>query len=105
MNSLLLALVTPLFANIEMCHTGSACTQCDDSSRVVFIANAQTQRVFVSASTSKDGEDALYLGDCNVKDANNWTCMSTVSKIEVVDGRIQVTQPGRDNPKREVCVR
>ena len=105
MKTLLLALVTPLLANIEMCQTGSACTQCDDSAQVVFIANAQTQRVFVSASTSKDSEDALYLDDCKVKDARNWTCMSSVSKIEVVDGRIQVTQPGRENPKREVCVR
>jgi hypothetical protein len=101
---LLLALVTPLFADIQMCQTGTACTQCDDSAKVVFIANVETQRVFVSGSALKDDGTALYLDECTIKDGINWACMSTVSKIEVVDGRIRVTQPSRENPSREVCV-
>ncbi len=105
MSALLLALLTPLFAEMQICEPGTGCSQCHETVRLAFTAEPERQRVRVSGSFSEDGEPDEVLEDCRIDDPANWTCADTVTWVVAHRGVVRISQPERQDPPFEICMR
>jgi hypothetical protein len=105
MSAVLLALLTPLVVTVELCETGSGCNQCFDTIHLTFRADPSTQRVKVTGSAEGQPEEEELLDQCRITDRVNWTCRSTVTWVQAHNGVVVLTQPEREEPPFEVCMR